>query len=132
MLSVPGGGGGACLQPLLAHTCVCLALTAVPQGPFLGGHMEPTVADCALAPKLYHVMHGAPHWKQFEVGNSLAHVHNYMKVGTCCCQILPALRPALTPPTPWLQAWEALEAWREVQYPPEAIHDGWEAKVGTA
>lgn len=82
-----------------------------------------------MAPKLYHVLYGAPHWKQFEVSDSLVHVHNYIKVHG----VPPPAGPTpLTHNSVRLQAWEALEAWREVLYPPAAIHDGWEAKVGTA
>ncbi|XP_076922650.1 glutathione S-transferase DHAR2-like [Bidens hawaiensis] len=48
-------------------------------GPYVNGETISAV-DLSLAPKLYHVKVALGHFKKWAVPESLAHVHNYMKL----------------------------------------------------
>lgn len=50
------------------------------QGPFAGGLREFGEHDCLLAPKLYHIVVGAPALKGIDVPAKFPHVAGYLQV----------------------------------------------------
>lgn len=55
------------------------------QGPYIAGE-KVTAVDLSLAPKLYHLVVALGHFKNWNIPESLVHVHNYTKVCSCFLQ----------------------------------------------
>ena len=48
-------------------------------GPYIAGE-KVTAVDLSLAPKLYHLVVALSHFKNWNIPESLTHVHNYTKL----------------------------------------------------